>query len=154
MTSVRKVYQKAIVIPTHHVEQLWKEYESFENSVSRALVIIWHDNSEAFIFKLIWFYPHSSLLSTIETVTRYLCTYRFLFVKINSSCLPKITVEYTFFAKWPFFSRQKVYYLSINQSLIALKLCIESERNTLMILIGTCLPFPQLVLPRYIFLLQ
>ncbi|XP_020086352.1 cleavage stimulation factor subunit 77 isoform X3 [Ananas comosus] len=37
MTSVRKVYQKAIVIPTHHVEQLWKEYESFENSVSRAL---------------------------------------------------------------------------------------------------------------------
>ncbi|XP_029117470.1 cleavage stimulation factor subunit 77 isoform X3 [Elaeis guineensis] len=37
MTSVRKVYQKAIVTPTHHVEQLWKDYENFENSVSRAL---------------------------------------------------------------------------------------------------------------------
>lgn len=37
MTNVRKAYQKAILIPTHHVEQLWKDYESFENSVSRAL---------------------------------------------------------------------------------------------------------------------
>ncbi|KAF9587677.1 hypothetical protein IFM89_004509 [Coptis chinensis] len=37
MTLVRKAYQKAIVIPTHHVEQLWKDYENFENSVSRAL---------------------------------------------------------------------------------------------------------------------
>lgn len=39
MTSVRKVYQRAIITPTHHVEQLWKDYENFENSVSRALVI-------------------------------------------------------------------------------------------------------------------
>ncbi|KAJ4966109.1 hypothetical protein NE237_017958 [Protea cynaroides] len=37
MTAVRKAYQKAIVTPTHHVEQLWKDYENFENSVSRAL---------------------------------------------------------------------------------------------------------------------
>ncbi|URE31201.1 hypothetical protein MUK42_25526 [Musa troglodytarum] len=37
MTSVRKVYQRAIVTPTHHVEQLWKDYENFENSVSRTL---------------------------------------------------------------------------------------------------------------------
>eukprot|EP01018_Ginkgo_biloba_P004307 Gb_21483 [translate_table: standard] len=37
MTAVRKAYQKAILIPTHHVEQLWKDYESFENSISRAL---------------------------------------------------------------------------------------------------------------------
>lgn len=37
MTAVRKVYQKAIVTPTHHVEQLWRDYENFENSVSRAL---------------------------------------------------------------------------------------------------------------------
>ncbi|WOK95921.1 cleavage stimulation factor subunit 77 [Canna indica] len=37
MTSVRKVYQRAIVTPTHHVEQLWKDYEQFENSVSRTL---------------------------------------------------------------------------------------------------------------------
>lgn len=38
MTAVRKVYQRAIVTPTHHVEQLWRDYENFENSVSRALV--------------------------------------------------------------------------------------------------------------------
>lgn len=37
MTNVRKAYQKAILIPTHHIEQLWKDYENFENSVSRAL---------------------------------------------------------------------------------------------------------------------
>lgn len=37
MTAVRKAYQKAILTPTHHIEQLWKDYENFENSVSRAL---------------------------------------------------------------------------------------------------------------------
>lgn len=37
MIAVRKVYQKAIVTPTHHVEQHWRDYENFENSVSRAL---------------------------------------------------------------------------------------------------------------------
>ncbi|KAF5208186.1 mRNA 3'-end-processing protein rna14 [Thalictrum thalictroides] len=37
MTLVRKAYQKAIVTFTHLVEQLWKDYENFENSVSRAL---------------------------------------------------------------------------------------------------------------------
>ncbi|KAI3954433.1 hypothetical protein MKW92_001928 [Papaver armeniacum] len=37
MASIRKVYQKAIVTPTHHLEQLWKDYGNFENSVSRAL---------------------------------------------------------------------------------------------------------------------
>ncbi|KAK4345376.1 hypothetical protein RND71_035552 [Anisodus tanguticus] len=37
MTSVRKTYQRAIVTPTHHVEQLWRDYETFENSISRAL---------------------------------------------------------------------------------------------------------------------
>ncbi|RZC50314.1 hypothetical protein C5167_018741 [Papaver somniferum] len=37
MASIRKVYQKAIVTPTHQVEQIWKDYEKFENSVSRAL---------------------------------------------------------------------------------------------------------------------
>ncbi|KAM7479219.1 hypothetical protein LguiA_027432 [Lonicera macranthoides] len=37
MTAVRKAYQKAIITPTHHVEQLWRDYENFENSVSRAL---------------------------------------------------------------------------------------------------------------------
>ncbi|KAH7677452.1 mRNA cleavage and polyadenylation factor I complex subunit RNA14 protein [Dioscorea alata] len=37
MTSMRKIYQKAIVTPTHHVDVLWKDYETFENSVSRTL---------------------------------------------------------------------------------------------------------------------
>ncbi|KAB1200091.1 Cleavage stimulation factor subunit 3 [Morella rubra] len=37
MIAVRKVYQKAIITPTHHIEQLWREYENFENSVSRQL---------------------------------------------------------------------------------------------------------------------
>lgn len=40
MIAVRKVYQKAIVTPTHHIEQLWKDYENYENSVSRQLVIL------------------------------------------------------------------------------------------------------------------
>ncbi|ESQ35021.1 hypothetical protein EUTSA_v10006915mg [Eutrema salsugineum] len=35
--ALRKVYQRAILTPTHHVEQLWKDYENFENSVSRQL---------------------------------------------------------------------------------------------------------------------
>lgn len=37
MTSLRKIYQKAIVTPTHQIEQLWKDYENFENSINRAL---------------------------------------------------------------------------------------------------------------------
>ncbi|XP_076957543.1 cleavage stimulation factor subunit 77-like isoform X1 [Bidens hawaiensis] len=37
MIAIRKVYQKAIVTPTHHIEQHWRDYENFENSVSRAL---------------------------------------------------------------------------------------------------------------------
>ncbi|XP_042375309.1 cleavage stimulation factor subunit 77-like isoform X1 [Zingiber officinale] len=36
MANLRKVYQRAIVTPTHHVEQLWKDYENFENSVNRT----------------------------------------------------------------------------------------------------------------------
>ncbi|CAK8533072.1 unnamed protein product [Lathyrus sativus] len=37
MTAIRKVYQRAIINPTHQIEQLWKDYENFENSVSRQL---------------------------------------------------------------------------------------------------------------------
>ncbi|KAJ4787280.1 mRNA 3'-end-processing protein rna14 [Rhynchospora pubera] len=37
MTSVRKVYQRAILIPTNNLDQLWRDYEIFENSVSRTL---------------------------------------------------------------------------------------------------------------------
>ncbi|CAH8252663.1 unnamed protein product [Arabidopsis lyrata] len=35
--ALRKVYHRAILTPTHHVEQLWKDYENFENSVNRQL---------------------------------------------------------------------------------------------------------------------
>lgn len=45
MTLIRRTYQRAIVLPTHHVEQLWRDYESFENSVSRALVELVSDFS-------------------------------------------------------------------------------------------------------------
>ncbi|XP_051131496.1 cleavage stimulation factor subunit 77 isoform X2 [Andrographis paniculata] len=37
MGIIRRTYQRAIVMPTHHVEQLWRDYENFENTVSRAL---------------------------------------------------------------------------------------------------------------------
>ncbi|CAK8538091.1 unnamed protein product [Lathyrus sativus] len=37
MTVIRKVYQRAIITPTNQIEQLWKDYENFENSVSRQL---------------------------------------------------------------------------------------------------------------------
>jgi cleavage stimulation factor subunit 3 len=37
MIAVRKVYQRAIVSPTHHIEPLWRDYEVFENSISRQL---------------------------------------------------------------------------------------------------------------------
>lgn len=53
MISIRKVYQKAIVTPTHHVEQLWKDYENFENSVSRQLVNFWLYN--IYGFSICWF---------------------------------------------------------------------------------------------------
>lgn len=46
MTVIRKTYQRAIVTPTHHVEQLWREYENFENSVSRALVVLFTIESQ------------------------------------------------------------------------------------------------------------
>lgn len=46
--ALRKVYQRAILTPTHHVEQLWKEYENFENSVNRQLVNFCFTN-------LVWF---------------------------------------------------------------------------------------------------
>ncbi|KAL5075563.1 hypothetical protein RYX36_014547 [Vicia faba] len=37
MIVIRKVYQRVINNPTHQFEQLWKDYEKFENSVSRQL---------------------------------------------------------------------------------------------------------------------
>eukprot|EP00742_Colponemidia_sp_Colp-10_P009017 GILJ01009800.1.p1 GENE.GILJ01009800.1~~GILJ01009800.1.p1 ORF type:complete len:710 (-),score=102.51 GILJ01009800.1:90-2219(-) len=37
MTLLRKAYQRAIAIPMHNVENLWKEYEAFENNLSKQL---------------------------------------------------------------------------------------------------------------------
>ncbi|KAF3334213.1 Cleavage stimulation factor subunit 77 [Carex littledalei] len=37
MASVRQVYQKAILIPMHHLDQLRRDYEIFEKSVSQTL---------------------------------------------------------------------------------------------------------------------
>ncbi|GAV65335.1 Suf domain-containing protein, partial [Cephalotus follicularis] len=37
MNSLRKAYQKAIVTPNNCADQLWREYECFENGVSRQL---------------------------------------------------------------------------------------------------------------------
>lgn len=36
MIDIRKTYQKAIVIPTHEINQIWRDYESFENSTNRS----------------------------------------------------------------------------------------------------------------------
>ncbi|GJY40890.1 hypothetical protein Tco_0428160 [Tanacetum coccineum] len=33
MLAVRKVYQRAIVTPKHHVEQHWRDYENFKISL-------------------------------------------------------------------------------------------------------------------------
>ncbi|RKP38248.1 hypothetical protein BJ085DRAFT_15370, partial [Dimargaris cristalligena] len=33
--NLRKTFQRAIVIPTNHLEQIWKEYDMFENNLNR-----------------------------------------------------------------------------------------------------------------------
>ena len=38
MDQLRKVYQRAIQIPLDNVEQLWQEYERFENGLNHVLV--------------------------------------------------------------------------------------------------------------------
>lgn len=47
MLAIRRAYQRAVVTPTHHVEQLWRDYENFENSVSRQLVSL--------LFRIVFF---------------------------------------------------------------------------------------------------
>lgn len=37
MTAIRRAYQAAVVIPSYSLEHLWKEYEQFENSISKQL---------------------------------------------------------------------------------------------------------------------
>lgn len=37
MTAIRRAYQAAVIIPSYSLEHLWREYEQFENSVSKQL---------------------------------------------------------------------------------------------------------------------
>lgn len=81
MTSVRKTYQRAIVTPTHHVEQLWRDYENFENSVSRALVGLSLGTSSHTCISWVYIVWLSSLYIQLQN-------YIYVFVKIvclNSS---------------------------------------------------------------------
>lgn len=38
--SLRKTFQRAVVIPLNNVEQLWREYDAFENSINRQTVFL------------------------------------------------------------------------------------------------------------------
>lgn len=121
MIAVRKAYQKAIITPTHHVEQLWKDYENFENSVSRQLVIFW-----------LW---RAFMIKTFSSVNACACIY----VCLCFRCLQSDGILLT---------RLKDCYLNINQNITVPGLSIGSARNMLMKLIGICLLYPQLAPTR------
>jgi hypothetical protein len=36
--AIRSVYQRAVVIPLANVEQLWREYDQFENKLNKVTV--------------------------------------------------------------------------------------------------------------------
>lgn len=38
MDHLRKIYQRAVQIPLENVETLWKDYEAFENGLSKITV--------------------------------------------------------------------------------------------------------------------
>ena len=38
MDQLRKLFQKAVRIPLSNVEQIWKEYDSFENNLNKLTV--------------------------------------------------------------------------------------------------------------------
>lgn len=40
MDSLRKVYQKAVTMPVHGVEQLWREYDQFEQGLNKLTVFM------------------------------------------------------------------------------------------------------------------
>lgn len=124
MTTVRKVYQKAIVTPTHQLEQLWKDYENFENSVSKQLVQLcfWHAflDSKHFMIKRVYMY--------------IVCMHGFLIMHT---------------AIWFFVDiRLRDWFLSIIQNIIVPGLSIGNRRNMLMKLTGMLLLYHQLALPR------
>ncbi|CAJ0635957.1 15600_t:CDS:10 [Entrophospora sp. SA101] len=50
MDTLRKIYQKAICIPLNNVEQIWKEYDQFENSLNKLTAKkILHDKSPSYM---------------------------------------------------------------------------------------------------------
>ena len=36
--TIRKAYHRAVVIPLQEVEQLWREYDQFENKINKMTV--------------------------------------------------------------------------------------------------------------------
>lgn len=91
MTAVRKVYQKAIITPTHHIEQLWRDYENFENSVSRQLASQIH----------LWFW--SLFLFLILAIASICWTCGFMFQmneKLNILRLYRMLNVYSFCKDW------------------------------------------------------
>jgi hypothetical protein len=38
MDTLRKLYQRAVCIPLDNIEQIWKEYDSFEHQMSKMTV--------------------------------------------------------------------------------------------------------------------
>lgn len=39
MDKLRRIYQQVLLIPVSNIEQLWKEYDSFENNLNKLTVI-------------------------------------------------------------------------------------------------------------------
>lgn len=42
MDALRKTYHRAICIPLDGIEQIWKDYDTFENTLNRITVIPFH----------------------------------------------------------------------------------------------------------------
>ena len=40
MDLLRKLYQKAVKIPLSNVEQIWKDYDAFENGLNKLTVSV------------------------------------------------------------------------------------------------------------------
>jgi len=38
MILLRKIYHKVLVIPIANIEQIWKEYDTFENNINKLAV--------------------------------------------------------------------------------------------------------------------
>lgn len=38
MDKLRQTYQRAVCIPLNNIEQIWRDYDMFENNLNRATV--------------------------------------------------------------------------------------------------------------------